>query len=101
MSDTPPPSLGNRQARSDLKRVLRRPELRLMIPLADTTIYEMEKRGEFPRRFALTRRCVVWSLEEVEAWLEARRNAPQSDVDRCPGPDINLRKTRPIRAARP
>ncbi|MDN5872001.1 MAG: AlpA family transcriptional regulator [Nitrococcus sp.] len=25
----------------------------------------MERRGEFPRRFNLTPRCVVWDLEEV------------------------------------
>ena len=29
-------------------RTLRRPELRKVVPLANTTIYEMEQRGEFP-----------------------------------------------------
>jgi predicted DNA-binding transcriptional regulator AlpA len=52
-----------------LPRTIRRHELRLIVPLADSTIYEMEKRGDFPRRFNLTPRCVVWDLEEVEAWL--------------------------------
>jgi len=47
-----------------------------IVPLADTTIYEMEQRGEFPRRFALSPRCIVWDLAEVEAWLLARRAAP-------------------------
>lgn len=42
-----------------LPRTSRRHELRLIVPLADSTIYEMEKRGEFPRRFNLTPRCVV------------------------------------------
>src|SRR5258708_37694229 len=41
------------------KRTIRRRELRQIVPLADTTIYEMEQRGEFPRRFYLTSRCVV------------------------------------------
>lgn len=49
------------------KRTIRRQELREMVPLADSTIYEMEQRGEFPRRFALSPRCVVWDLAEVEA----------------------------------
>ena len=49
------------------RRMIRRHELRQIIPLADTTIYEMERRGEFPRRVALTARCVVWDLSEVEA----------------------------------
>ena len=40
-------------------RMIRRPELRRIVPLADTTIHELEQRGEFPRRFHLTPRCVV------------------------------------------
>jgi predicted DNA-binding transcriptional regulator AlpA len=56
-----------------LPRTIRRHELRLIVPLADSTIYEMEKRSEFPRRFNLTPRCVVWDLGEVETWLEQRR----------------------------
>ncbi|MFL0694939.1 MAG: AlpA family phage regulatory protein [Agrobacterium tumefaciens] len=30
-----------------------------MVPMADSTIYEMEQRGEFPRRFALSPRRIV------------------------------------------
>ena len=56
-----------------VKRSIRRNELREIVPLADSTIYEMEQRGEFPRRFALSPRCVVWDLAEVQAWLLARR----------------------------
>ena len=56
-----------------MQRTIRRDELRKMVPLADSTIYEMERRGEFPKRFNLTARCVVWDLAEVEAWLAARR----------------------------
>jgi len=50
-----------------IKRTIRRHGLRQIVPLADTTIYETQQRGEFPRRFALTTRCVVWNLAEVEA----------------------------------
>lgn len=58
------------------KRTIRRHQLREIVPLADTTIYDMEQRGEFPQRFYLTSRTVVWDLNEVEAWLEERRRAP-------------------------
>ena len=57
------------KGRTSIKRTIRRQQLREMVPLADSTIYEMEQRGEFPRRFALSPRCVVWDLAEVEAWL--------------------------------
>jgi prophage regulatory protein len=81
------------------KRMIRRHELRQIVPLADTTIYEMEQRGEFPRRFALTPRCVVWDLAEVEAWLTERlATAHQSTIGRAPHPDVRKRKARPVRA---
>ena len=64
-----------------LKRTVRRHQLRQMVPLADTTIYEMEQRGEFPRRFYLTPRCVAWDAAEIEGWLEERRRA--SDASGC------------------
>lgn len=84
--------------RAIAKRTIRRHELREIVPLADTTIYDMEQRGEFPQRFYLTSRCVVWDLAEVEAWLEERRRASRARaVKRAPIPDVQLRKTRPIK----
>jgi prophage regulatory protein len=83
-----------------LPRTIRRHELRLITPLADSTIYEMEKRGEFPRRFNLTPRCVVWDLEEVETWLKQRRQAYLAGRAKiAPSPDVRQRKTRPVRTA--
>lgn len=79
------------------RRTIRRRELHQIVPLAETTIYEMEQHGEFPRRFRLTPRCVVWDLEEVEAWIEARKQASRSGQTGSPsGPDVRLRKRRPV-----
>ncbi|HBO3861938.1 helix-turn-helix transcriptional regulator [Pseudomonas aeruginosa] len=78
------------------RRTIRRQELRQIIPLSETTIYEMERRGEFPRRFNLTPRCVVWDLAEIEAWIEERKQAPRGEIS---GPDVRARKTRPVRAS--
>lgn len=83
-----------RPEEAPIKRSIRRHQLREVVPLADSTIYEMEKRGEFPRRFALSRRCVVWDLGEVEAWLAARRAAP---ITRAQPPDVKQRRTRPVK----
>ena len=74
-----------------LRRTIRRTELREIVPLADSTIYEMERRGEFPQRFFLTPRCVVWDLAEVMAWLESRRRGGDSVVKKAPAPDYRLR----------
>ena len=82
-----------------IKRTIRRSALRQIVPLADSTIYEMEQRGEFPRRFALTTRCVVWDLGEVEAWLAERRRATESAAARrAPHPDVRKRQSRPVKA---
>lgn len=80
------------------RKTIRRQQLREMVPLADSTVYDMEQRGEFPQRFYLTSRCVVWDLAEVEAWLEERRQASRSKtVKRAPMPDVQLRRTRPVK----
>lgn len=50
--------------------MIRRTELRRIVPVADSTIYELERSGDFPRRLSLTPRCVVWDFSEVEAWIQ-------------------------------
>ena len=81
-------------AEVSIKRTIRRHQLREIVPLADSTIYEMEQRGEFPMRFALSPRCVVWDLAEVEGWLASRRCAP---IARAQHPDVGQRRARPVK----
>ncbi|NGO52116.1 AlpA family phage regulatory protein [Mesorhizobium camelthorni] len=91
------PHTGSRPVR----RTIRRTQLREIVPLSATTIYEMEQRGEFPRRFYLTPRCVVWDLAEVETWLEERRRASEAGkIETAPAPDVRLRRTRPVKLDR-
>ena len=75
-------------------RTIRRKQLKEMVPLAESTIFEMEQRGEFPRRYALSPRTVVWNLAEVEAWLADRRARP---IRRAQSVDVRDRKTRPVK----
>ncbi|WP_392354051.1 AlpA family phage regulatory protein [Brevundimonas sp. LF-1] len=84
--------------RSDppLTRSIRKAQLLQMVPLADSTIWEMEQRGEFPKRFLLTPRCVVWDLAEVETWLASRRRRP---IRPATPPDVRKRISRPVRDA--
>lgn len=55
------------------KTLINRKTLLAMIPLSERAIFNMEKRGEFPRRIALTSRNVAWDLAEVEEWIETRK----------------------------
>ena len=57
------------------RTLINRKKLLAMIPLSERTIFNMEQRGEFPRRIALTSRNVAWDLAEVEQWIEARRSS--------------------------
>ncbi|MGC4252067.1 MAG: AlpA family phage regulatory protein [Sphingobium sp.] len=57
------------------RRLINRKALHAMIPLAERTIFNMERRGEFPRRIVLTARNVAWDLAEVEAWIDARKSS--------------------------
>ena len=74
------------------RRTIRRHELRQIVPLAETTIYEMERRGEFPRRFNLTPRCVVWDLAEVRPGSRSASkplaSAPPSRMYTCEKPAL-------------
>tara|TARA_R110001599_G_scaffold137874_2_gene316875 strand:- start:1162 stop:1368 length:207 start_codon:yes stop_codon:yes gene_type:complete len=59
------------------------------MPLSDTTIYELEQKGEFPQRFYLTPRCVVWPLAEVLEWIDAQRRKGREGCG--PHPDYRTR----------
>lgn len=55
--------------------LISRRQLLSIVPLSDRTIYNLEKRGDFPKRIALTSRNVAWDLGEVEAWIESRKTS--------------------------
>ncbi|MDP8705800.1 AlpA family phage regulatory protein [Serratia marcescens] len=57
------------------KTLINKKTLLAMIPLCERTIYNLEQRGEFPRRIALTSRNVVWELADVEEWIEERKSS--------------------------
>jgi len=57
------------------KTLINRKTLLAMIPLSERVIFNMEKRGDFPRRIALTSRNVAWDLAEVEEWIESRKQS--------------------------
>jgi len=57
------------------KTLINRKNLLKMIPLSSRTIYNMEQRGDFPKRIALTSRNVAWDLSEVEQWIDERKTS--------------------------
>ena len=57
------------------KTLINRKKLLAMIPLSERTIFNMEQRGAFPRRIALTSRNVAWDFAAVEEWIDARKTS--------------------------
>lgn len=57
------------------KVLINRKTLLAKIPLSDRAIYDMEQRGEFPRRIALTSRNVAWDLAEIDEWIDAKKSS--------------------------
>ena len=62
------------------KTLINRKTLLSMIPLSDRAIFNMEKRGDFPRRVVLTSRNVAWDLAEVENWIESRKESEDQPI---------------------
>jgi prophage regulatory protein len=53
-------------------RLVRFPVVRQRTGLSRSTIWRMERRGEFPRHHRISSNVVAWLEEEVSGWIRAR-----------------------------
>jgi prophage regulatory protein len=56
-------------------RLLRLPEVIHRVGLSRTTIYSLIATGEFPRQIVIGPRAVAWSQQELEAWMNEKRQS--------------------------
>lgn len=77
-----------------IRRSINKAKLLEIVALSHTTIYELEKAGDFPARFYLTGRTPVWDYDAVITWLNNRKKNP---IPLSQIPDVNLRKDRRVR----
>jgi prophage regulatory protein len=54
------------------KRHLRRPQVEATTGLSRSSIYDMMKKGEFPRPIRIGKRAVAWSESDITDWLANR-----------------------------
>jgi len=54
------------------EQLLRLPEVRKAVGLSRSSIYDLEARGLFPKRVALSVRAVAWKASEVQHFIEQR-----------------------------
>ena len=55
-----------------MDKILRRKQVMELVGLSYTTVWRLEKAGDFPARIKLGKSSVGWHLNEVEAWLSGR-----------------------------
>ena len=48
-------------------------DLQRIVPLSRTTIWRLERQGEFPRRMRISTNRVGWLLSDVEEWIASRQ----------------------------
>ena len=55
------------------RRLYRIKELSELIGLSPAAIYEMVRLRKFPGPIRITPKCSVWSNEQVDTWIEAKK----------------------------
>lgn len=56
--------------------VLRWKDVHVMVKLSRSTVYRLEKRGDFPARIQLSPNGVGWKKNEVDKWIMGRSSVP-------------------------
>ena len=59
---------------------LRWPRVRQLTGLSRSTVWRLEKNGQFPARRKLSANSVGWSLIELQAWMQSRNVAATQDT---------------------
>ncbi|HIJ85705.1 MAG: Prophage CP4-57 regulatory [Magnetococcales bacterium] len=54
-------------------RLLRKKEVLAVSGLAVSSLYDLIRRGDFPRPRKLGERSVAWRESEIRAWIESRQ----------------------------
>jgi len=60
--------------------IVKRSEVARMTGLSSTTLWRIEKDGEFPSRIHLTKNRVGWRRTEIETWLASRQAVQASST---------------------
>ena len=55
-------------------RIIALAELNHMVGISKSHLSRLEKNGQFPQRIKIGQRRVGWSFNEVNEWLEERKN---------------------------
>ena len=62
-------------------KILRVRDVTISTGLSRTTLWRLERRGEFPRRLRLSPNSTGWIESEIEQWIESRPRKPSSESE--------------------
>lgn len=57
----------------ELQRIMRKPEVIKMTGLSGTTLWRLEKEGEFPKKIQLSKRLIGWSEADIQEWIDNKK----------------------------
>lgn len=60
--------------------IIRPDQLAEKLQISKPTLWRMEKRGELPPKVKISSRACGWMSEDIDAWLESRKNGEEHDV---------------------
>lgn len=60
------------------RKLLRFPVVREMTGLSRSTIWRLERRGEFPKHHRIAPNVVAWVEEDVSDWIQLRTSSVAS-----------------------
>lgn len=70
------PDTGGR--RPPLPKLLRFPEVRELTGLSRSTVWRLERRGDFPKHHRIAPNVVAWLEDDVARWISLRTDAVAS-----------------------
>lgn len=80
------PASGTFEVKIMTNRLIRKPELTRMTGLSPSTLWRLEKSGEFPARRQIGPNSVAWFEKDIRDWIDSRpayvsatyeKNAPE------------------------
>ncbi len=61
-------------------RLINEKEVLALIGLSRSTLWRLERAGQFPSRLQVSTRAVRWNLAEVLEWIESRQRVNDQPV---------------------
>ena len=53
-------------------KAIKLPRVREITSLSNATIYRLIKQGAFTKQIKLSKRTVVWNMDEIDNWLQEK-----------------------------